>query len=111
MSILGNGTPEGILEIVHQNDAEQGAFLAQEDGMTIGRLTYEWANEVEFVVFHTIVDPGHEGKGIARALVDAAARYARENGKRIRPVCPYVVSRFARHREYDDVNAENPTLV
>ena len=111
MRIQEDGTAEGVLEIIHQNNAEQGAFLAQEDGVTVGRLTYEWADEVEFVVFHTIVDPRHEGKGIARALVDAAARYARKNGKRIRALCPYVVARFARHREYDDVNAGNPTLV
>ena len=94
------------MEILQQNDAEQGAFLAQEGGVTVGRLTYEWADDTEFVVFHTIVEPGHEGKGIARALVDAAARYARQNGKRIRPVCPYVESRFTRHHEYDDVNAD-----
>lgn len=94
------------MEIIHQNDTEGGAFLAQEDGVTIGRLTYEWADEKTFAVFHTIVDPRHEGKGIARALVDAATRYAREDDKRIRAICPYVVARFKRDRQYDDVNAD-----
>lgn len=98
------------MEIIHQNDTERGAFLAQEDGVTIGRLTYEWADETTFAILHTIVDPRHEGKGIARALVDAAVSYARENDKRIRAICPYVVAQFTRHHEYDDINADySPT--
>lgn len=55
---------------------------------------------------HTVVEDGFQGRGIARALVDAAVGFARESGLTIRPVCPYAEKLFLRERSYDDVNAE-----
>ena len=41
------------------------------------------------VIKHTEVDPSLGGQGIGKQLVDAAADYARENGFKILPVCPF----------------------
>ncbi|MDP4245361.1 MAG: GNAT family N-acetyltransferase, partial [Bacteroidota bacterium] len=48
---------------------------------------------------HTEVDPAHEGKGIARQLLDAMVAHARENKLRVVPICPYVLAQFRRHPE------------
>ena len=53
---------------------------------------------------HTVVEPAFQGRGIAKALLDAAVAYARENSLKIHAVCSYVVRQFEKE-EYDDVNS------
>ena len=38
-----------------------------------------------------------------KALLNAAVAFARENGYRIRPVCPYAEKVFLRDSGYDDI--------
>ncbi|MEH6307725.1 GNAT family N-acetyltransferase [Olivibacter sp. CPCC 100613] len=55
-------------------------------------------------VYHTEVDPEHEGKGYAKLLLNKLVEYARENHLKIAPLCPYVHSQFKRHPElYQDI--------
>lgn len=90
------------MEITHKNNPENGFFLAEEDGKRMGYLSYEWTDGPVFAIMHTVVDDGFQGRGVARALLTAAVDYARQNGFRIYPVCPYVEKRFEKP-EYDDV--------
>ena len=53
-----------------------------------------------------MVEKAFEGRGIARALLDASVAFARHEKKKIRAICPYVAVQFVRHSSYDDVNAE-----
>ena len=41
------------------------------------------------VVDHTYTDPSLRGQGIARALVDKVAGYARKEGLKVSAICPY----------------------
>lgn len=62
--------------------------------MTGGRLA----------VFHTEVYPEFEGRGFAKLLLEKLVSYARENGLRIIPLCPFVNAQFTRRpSEYEDV--------
>ena len=92
-----------MMVITHNNDYEQGIFVALENGRRMGYLSYEWADPDRFAILHTVVEEEFQGKGVAKALLDAAADYARKEGKKIWPVCPYVVAQFRKNREYDDV--------
>jgi len=92
------------MEIIHKNNAKDGYFIAEENGKRMGFISYEWMNEKVFAILHTVVEPAFQGKGIAKALLDAAVLYARENGFLIHAVCSYVVRRFEKS-EYDDVNS------
>ena len=94
------------MEITHKNGEEGGFFLAEEDGRRMGFLSYEWADPSRFAIMHTVVEEAFQGRGVARALVDAAVAFARESGFKIRPVCPYAESLFRRNGTYDDVNAD-----
>ena len=60
--------------------------------------------DIERTIHYPIVEPAFQGKGIAKALLDAAVAYARENGLKIHAVCSYVVRQFEKP-EYDDVNS------
>ena len=93
------------MEITHSNGGDSGIFTAGEDGKRMGYLSYEWDGPARFAIMHTVVEPAFQGRGIARALLDAAVSFARENGYRIRPVCPYVEKMFQRDSGYDDVKS------
>jgi len=94
------------MEITHRNDGETGFFLAEEDGLQMGYLSYEWADTTRFAIMHTVVEEAFQGRGVARALVNAAVSFARENRYTIRPVCPYAEALFRRDSTYDDINAD-----
>lgn len=54
-------------------------------------------NHAKLVVYHTEVRPEYEGQGFAKLLLDQLVGYARENGLKIIPLCPYVYAQFRRH--------------
>lgn len=84
------------MEIIHKTSPEGGIFIAEEEGKRMGYLSYEWAGDTVFAIMHTVVDKEYQGRGIARALLDAAVAFARDNGYKIRPVCPYAEEVFKR---------------
>ena len=91
------------MELSHKNSPEQGFFFAEEDGERMGYLSYEWADDTVFAIMHTMVEPSFQGRGVARALLDAAVAFARENGYKIRPVCPYAEKVLNRDSSFSDV--------
>ncbi len=91
------------MNIEHQTEKKGGIFFAKEGDVVIGEMTYIWGDE-RMIIDHTFVLGNHRGKGVAEQLVKSAVDYARENGFKIVPVCPYVVSEFKRHLDYADVS-------
>lgn len=61
------------------------------------------------VPVHTIVEPAHEGKGIAGSLARELYALAAREGVVVAPLCPYVVKWAARHPE--EAPAADPRLV
>lgn len=94
------------MEVTHKNTENGGFFIAEEDGKRMGYLSYEWANPAKFAILHTVVEEAFQGRGVAKALVNAAVTFARENGHVIMPLCPYAEKVFMRDSAYDDVNAD-----
>ncbi len=93
------------MEIKHKNNQENGIFEAFVNGKRLGYLSYEWESGSVFAIMHTVVDPKFRGQGIAKSLLNAAVAFARVNGYKIRPVCPYVEKVF-NNSEFKNVNLE-----
>lgn len=55
---------------------------------------------------HTVVEPPHEGKGLASLLVRGALDDVRARGVRVIPSCWYVARWIERHPDYRDLVAE-----
>lgn len=89
--------------IKHNQEGEQGFFLAEENGKRMGYLSYEWDSPTRFAILHTVVEKAYQGHGVAKALVDAAVAFAREKGYIILPVCPYAENLFKRDSSYKDI--------
>ena len=85
--------------IGHSPSQTGGKFFAGDKGY----LTYEWASPEVFAIMHTVVEEAFRGQGVAKALLDAAVSFARENGSKVRPVCPYAEKVLRRDSQYNDI--------
>ena len=83
-------------EIHH--DAKASRFTADTEG---GEAALEYMRDGRRIIFtHTGVPPESEGKGVGGALARAGLDYARAEGLRVRPMCPFVAAWVQQHPEY-----------
>lgn len=47
--------------------------------------------------------PGLEGQGVGSKLAQTGLNYARREGLRVMPLCPYIAGYISRHPEYKDL--------
>ena len=94
-----------MTEIKHNNNEKNGAFEIFVDGKKAGEMTYTWAGDDKFIIDHTEVDEAYGGQGLAKKLVIAGVEYARENSKKVIPLCPYAKATIAKNAELQDVLA------
>lgn len=90
------------MEIQQINDTRRGYFEAVEDGKEAGKMTYTWAGDSKFIIDHTEVSEGFNGKGVGKKLVMAAVEYARTNNLKIIPLCPFAKSVFDKTEDIND---------
>lgn len=86
--------------VTDNTDAHRWEVLV--DGRLVGCATYELQPGTVSLT-HTVVEPGHEGQGLAGRLVGAALDSARDRGLAVLPVCPYVRTWLGRHPEHVDL--------
>ncbi|MFB3387150.1 GNAT family N-acetyltransferase [Flavobacterium sp. LAR06] len=91
------------MEINQINDIRKGYFEAIEDGKEAGKMTYTWAGDSKFIIDHTEVNEGFNGKGVGKKLVMKAVEYARNNNLKIIPLCPFAKSVFDKTEDIRDV--------
>ena len=77
-----------MMQIQHDEHGRKGAFYIDEDGEWIAELSYV-KNEGTMTIDHTEVDEKLCGEGIGEDMVKAAVEYARKEGLKIKPDCPY----------------------
>lgn len=83
---------DSTIEIV-DNPASR-RFEAHVDGTLAGFADYRDAESVRAFT-HTEIDPGFGGRGVGSTLVDQALRTTIAEGRRIQPICSFVVARAA----------------
>jgi predicted GNAT family acetyltransferase len=78
-------------------------FFIEEDGKKIARM-YADEHPPILTAIHTEVLPEGEGKGLAKQLLLAMVKYAREGSMQVVAQCPYVRAQFERRpEEYADI--------
>ncbi|MET8894130.1 GNAT family N-acetyltransferase [Streptomyces albogriseolus] len=84
-----------------RDDRDAGRLEAVADGEVVGRIEYFVLDDPAraLVPVHTVVEPAHEGKGIAGSLARELYTLAAREGAVVAPLCPYVVRWAARHPE------------
>jgi predicted GNAT family acetyltransferase len=89
--------------VEHEDRDQNGAFFIMEDGERIAEMTYSRASPTLAIIDHTYVEPRLRGQNVARSLLDAAVKWARESHVRLGATCSYVVVQFARDASIQDV--------
>ncbi|MFV0132464.1 GNAT family N-acetyltransferase [Streptomyces sp. HMX87] len=97
-------------DIEIRDDRAAGLLTATAGDETVGRIEYFVLESPEraLVPVHTVVEPAHEGKGVAGSLVRELYAAARREGVPVAPLCPYVVRWAERHP--DEAPAADPAL-
>ncbi|MEM0963066.1 MAG: GNAT family N-acetyltransferase [Bacteroidota bacterium] len=86
-------------DIRHEPDAQR--FAVDVEGGT-AELQYRRREHVVAFV-HTFVPRASRGDDTATSLVEAGLAWAREEGLRVRPVCPFVKAYMEAHPETQDL--------
>ncbi|MFF1448189.1 GNAT family N-acetyltransferase [Streptomyces sp. NPDC058274] len=88
-------------DIEIRDDRAGGRLEALAGDEVVGHIEYFVldAPERALVPVHTLVEPEHEGQGIAGALARELYAIAARGGVKVAPLCPYVVKWAARHPE------------
>ncbi len=86
-------------DIEIRDDRPAGRLEAVAADEVVGRIEYFVlaARGRALVPVHTIVEPAHEGKGIAGSLARELYLMAAREGIVVAPLCPYVVKWAERH--------------
>ena len=88
----------------HEESGHRGAFTIEVDGKRLAEMTYTVAGS-RVIIDHTTVDDALRGKGAGKHLVAKAVEWARANGRKLMPLCPYAKSVFDKTPDYRDVLA------
>jgi uncharacterized protein len=91
-----------MMQIQRDEHGRKGAFYIDEGGEWIAELTYI-KNNGTMIIDHTEVDEKLRGERVGEDMVRAAVEYARENGLKINPACPYARKVIEQTPEFQDV--------
>ena len=92
-----------MIDVKQNNDDKHGSFEATIDGEKAGLMTYTWAGEDRFIIDHTEVGESFNGKGVGKEMLMKAVEFARENNKKIIPLCPFAKATFQKNENLRDV--------
>jgi predicted GNAT family acetyltransferase len=90
---------DGTLEVVHE--PEHSRFAIHAEGQT-AVLDYQRVGQ-RLVLPHTGVPRELEGRGVGTRLAKATLDWAREEGLRVVPICPFIRAYLQRHPENADL--------
>ncbi|HWF68199.1 MAG TPA: GNAT family N-acetyltransferase [Mycobacterium sp.] len=82
--------------------AIDGKYTIAVEGQTVG-LAAVADRDNRRVFYHTEVDEGFGGRGLANILVGEALEATRADGKRVVAVCPMVAAFVKKHPEFSDI--------
>lgn len=88
------------IEVQHNADAKRFEVRLAD---AIAMVEYMRAGN-NIIFTHTEVPPAFEGLGIASKMARVALDYARDNGLKVQPLCPFIKGYIERHPEYKAIS-------
>lgn len=78
-------------------------FYIGDEANKLAEITYVPTGEDKIIIDHTFVSDAARGKGYGDLLVQHVADFARAEGKKIIPLCPFAKGRMEKDASYQDV--------
>lgn len=91
------------MEIQKITEGQKGYFVALDGGTEAGRMYITNAGDDKIIIDHTEVNDAFRGQQVGKRILDEVVRFARENGIRIIPLCPFARSVFDKTEGIRDV--------
>ena len=91
------------MEIKLEELEKRGRAMATENEKVVAEMTFTKAGTRQIIINHTEVSESCQGRGIGRQLLDVIVQYARNNEKKIIPLCPFARSEFDKDTTIHDV--------
>jgi uncharacterized protein len=85
------------------NVTDRDRYEARDGEQVAGFLEYLETTGAVTVLTHTEVSSEYEGRGVGSTLARHALDDARDRGRRVLPLCPFVAEWLRRHPDYGDV--------
>lgn len=85
----------------------ENRFYVGEENSPDAEITFNKDDNDNLVIDHTFVAPNMRGKGIGSELIQQVVKFARDEGRKIDPVCPFALEKFKETPEYRDVWTNN----
>ena len=82
---------------------ENRIYAQKENGLLLAEVTFPARDEKRVNVDHVYVDMSLRGQGIASDLMLEAYNYIKNKSLLIIAKCPYAISWFKKHPEYQDI--------
>jgi predicted GNAT family acetyltransferase len=93
------------MEIKNRDDSKRGEFYIETEGKRLATMTYIYAGPQLMIIDHTEVSPELKGMGAGKKMVEQAVLFARKNGFKILPLCPFAKSVFDKTPGFQDVRS------
>lgn len=82
-------------------------YIGENAENALAKITFVPQGENQIIVDHTYVSEVFKGQGVGKLLVKKVVEYARENNKKIIPVCSYAKKVLTEGKEYRDILIED----
>ena len=84
-------------------EEETRFVIKNENNHEIGEMTWSNAGESIMIIDHTFIEDSYRGNHLAEKLVLEGVKKARNENKKIIPLCPFAKKEFDTKPEYQDV--------
>lgn len=90
--------------IEHEDNGTRGRFYLKEGEEYLAQMVYIWSGKDKIIVEHTEVDERLKGQSVGTQLLNELAKWVREQGIKVIPVCPFVKAVVEKKPdEYQDI--------
>jgi len=93
------------MNIQHRDDKNGGMFFITQDGKEVVEIVYAKGSDNTIIIEHTEVDEPLRKKNIGYELVHKTVDFARKQGLKVSPVCPFAKAAFDKTAEWQDLLA------
>ena len=100
---MENAAPTATASLTTTDNTELSRIDAHDDGALVGFAAYEVCDDGVYSFHHTEVFEGNEGRGFGQQLAAGVVDFAREQGIKIHPTCPFIASYLRKHPEAQDL--------
>lgn len=78
-------------------------YIGDSEENSLAEITFAPSGDNTIIIDHTYVSDELSGQGVGKLLLKEIVDWAREEGKKVIPLYPYVKAQMEKNKEYHDM--------